>query len=143
MKTKLWPYAFVFGALLIAPNCLAQKVPIVMQAPPSVNNDQTALRFSRSLSDEIQLSARFYLWKTGKDDLPPNGVRITVMLVQVRLRNGDELGSAIFVKAERPSAKEGGYYKVVSEILQMIPKDNPVADETRGFLAEVDRALEK
>ena len=37
MRTKLCSYAFVFGALLLASNCLAQKVPVVMGAPASVN----------------------------------------------------------------------------------------------------------
>lgn len=143
MKTKLWPYAFVFGALLIASNCLAQKVPVSMQAPASTNDDRTALRFSKSLADEIQLSGRFYLWTGKYYDLPPNGVRIMVRSIQVKLRNGNELGSAIFAEAERPSDKDPGYYKVVSEQFWMIPKDDSVADETRGFLAEVDRALKQ
>jgi hypothetical protein len=128
--------------MLLASNCVAQKVPVSMQAPASTNDDQTSLRFSKSLADEIQLSSRFYLW-TGKYDLPPNGVRIMVRSIQVKLHNGNELGSAIFVEAERPSGKDPGYYKVVSEQLWMIPKDGSVADETRGFLAEVDRAREQ
>src|SRR5208282_666274 len=128
MKIKLWSCAFALGALLIASNCLAQNVPVSMQAPASTNDDQTALRFSKSLSDEIQLSGKFYLWTGKYYDLPPNGVRIMVRSIQVTLRNGDELGSAIFVEAERPSGKDLGYYKVVSEQLWMIPKDSSVAD---------------
>lgn len=139
MKTKLWNCVFVFGAVLLASNCLAQKVPVSMQAPASTNDDQTALRFSKSLADEIQLSSRFYLW-TGKY-LPSSGVRIMVRSIQVKLQNGDELGSAIFVEAEHPSSKDPGYYKVVAEQFWMIPKGDSVGDQTRGFLAEVDRAL--
>jgi hypothetical protein len=144
MKTKLCHYAIVFGALLLASNCLAQKVPVILEGSASLNDDQTALRFSRSLSDEIQLSGGFYLWKIAKNgDLPPSGVRITVRSIQIRLHKGDEMGSAIFVEAERPSGKDPGYYKVVSELLSMIPKDGSVADETRSFLATVARALER
>jgi hypothetical protein len=131
----------VLGALLFATHCLAQKVPVIMVASASVNHDQTAMRFSRSLSDEIQLSGRFYWFKNG--ELPPNGVRITVRSIQIKLQNGNEMGSAIFVEAERPSGKDAGYYKVVSEQLAMISKNDSVADETRSFLAAVDRALEQ
>ncbi len=143
MKSKLWPCAFVFGAsVLLAADCLAQKVPATMQASVNLNEDRTALRFSRSLADEIQLSGKFYLWTGNSDALPPNGVRIMVRSIQVKLSKGSELGSAIFVEADRPSAKDPGYYKVVSEQMWMIQKDDSVADETRGFLAKVDRALE-
>ncbi len=143
MKTKLWPSAFVFCAsVLLAVNCLAQKVPVSMQGHGRLNEDQTALRFSKSLSDEIELSSGFYLWTGNYSDFPPNGVRIMVRSIQVKLRNGNELGSAIFVEADRPSTKDPGYYKVVSEQTWMIPKDDSVADETRGFLAELSRALE-
>ena len=141
MKTKLWNCAFVFCAVLFVSNCLAQKVPVSMQAPASTNDDQAALRFSKSLADEIQLSSRFYLWTGKYYDFPPNGVRIMVRSIQVKLQNGNELGSAIFVVAERPSSKDPGYYKVVSEQLWMIPKDDSVGNQTRGFLAGVDQAL--
>src|SRR5580698_9409236 len=93
MRAKSRLYVFPFGIVLLASNCLAQKVPVSLVAPASTNDDQTALRFSKSLADEIQLSGRFQLW-TGKDyDLPPNGVRIMVRSVQVKLRGGNELGS--------------------------------------------------
>jgi hypothetical protein len=143
MKPNLWRFAFMFGAILLTANCLAQKVPVSLQAPASTNDDQTALRFSKSLADEIQLSGKFYLWTGKYYDLPPNGMRIMVRSIQVELRSGAALGSAIFVDAERPSVKDPGYYRVVSEQLWMIPKDDSVADQTRGFLAEVDRALER
>lgn len=71
-----------------------------------MKDDATALRFSRSIADEIQLSGRFYFF-TGKNyDLPPSGVRITVRSIELKLRSGTELGSAIFVEAERPSGKD-------------------------------------
>ncbi len=50
---------FVFVALFFASNGLAQKVPVSMVADASVNEDQTTMRFSRSLADEIQLSGNF------------------------------------------------------------------------------------
>jgi len=145
MKPTLWSHAFVFVALLLASNCLAQKVPVAVQSPVgmSMNNDQTSLRFSKSLADEIQLSGKFYFWTGKYYDLPPSGVRITVRAIPVTLRNGNELGSAIFIEAERPSGKEPGYYKILSEEMWMIPTDGSVSDDTRGFLAEVDRALER
>jgi len=131
----------MFGALFLASNCLAQRIPVSIQTPVDLSDDQTANRFSKSLSDEIQLSGKFYYWTGKYYDLPPNGVRIMVRSVQVTLRNGSVLGSAIFATAERASARDPGYYKVVSEQLWMIPKDDSVADETRGFLADVDRKL--
>jgi hypothetical protein len=143
MKNHVCRCAFVFcGWLLIAVSSLAQKVPVVIQAPVDTNQDQTAIKFSRSLSDEIQLSAQFYYWQ-GKDDLPPNAVRIMVRSIKVQLDKGSELGSAIFVEADRPSTKDPGYYKVIAEQRFMIPKNVSVADETRGFLADVDRNLKR
>jgi len=135
--------AFVFCALLFASNCLAQKVPVMMGAPASVNEDPTAVRFSKSLADEIQLSGKFHLWTGKLSELPPNGVVITVRSSQVKLASGSELGSAIFVEAERPSGKDPGYYKEVTESVEFIPKNDSVADETRSFLAAVGRALEQ
>jgi hypothetical protein len=143
MKTNLWLCAFVLSALLLASNCLAQKVPVVIQSSVNLNDDQTATRFSKSLSDEVQLSGKFYYWTGKYYDLPANGVRIMVRSKQIKLSNGDELGSAIFVEADRPSGKDPGYYRVLFEQFSMIPKDHSVADSTRGFLAEVDRALEQ
>ena len=66
-------------------------------------------------------------------ELPPNGVVITVRSIQVKLANGGELGSAVFVEAERPSGKDPGYYKEVTQSMKMIPKNDSVADETRSF----------
>jgi hypothetical protein len=141
MNTKLRTCIFVFVALFFASNGLAQKVPVSMVADASVNDDQTTLRFSQSLADEIQLSGNFYMWP-GKV-LPQNGVRITVKSIRITLKNGNELGSAIFIEAECPSGKDPGYFRVVSAQLMMIPKDASVADETRSFLASVDRELKR
>jgi hypothetical protein len=80
------------------------------------------------------------LW-TGKHDLPPEGMRISVRSIQVKNGNGDELGSAIFSSAERASGKDSGYYKELSANLWMFPKDHSVADQTRSLLADADRAL--
>jgi len=144
MKTKLLPCALMFcAAVLFSASCVAQKVPVSMEAPRSVNEDRTALKFSKSLSDEIQLSGKFYLWIGEPSALPLRGVRILVRSIQVKLSTGEELGSAIFAEADRASGKDPGYYKVVTEQMWMIPKNDSVADETRGFLAEVDRALER
>jgi len=115
----------------------------MMGAPASVNEDPTAVRFSKSLADEIQLSGKFHLWTGKLSELPPNGVVITVRSSQVKLASGSELGSAIFVEAERPSGKDPGYYKEVTESVEFIPKNDSVADETRSFLAAVGRALEQ
>jgi hypothetical protein len=134
MKPKLWPYPFLFAVLLVASSCLAQKVPVIMQADAGTNTDPIALRFSRSLADEITLSGRFYLWTGKNDSLPP---------IQITLHNGSDLGSAICVEAERPSSRDPGYNKLVSQHMLMIPKDSSVADNTRAFLAEVERGLEK
>jgi len=142
MKPTLLPYPFLF-VVLLASSCLAQKVPVIMQAPISTNADEIALRFRKSLGDEITLSGRFYFWTGKNDDLPPNGVRIRLSSIQVKLQNGDGLGSAIYVEAERLSSRDPGYCKVVSQQLLMIPKDFSVADDTRAFLAEVERVLEK
>ena len=130
--------AFLFGATA----SMGQKVPVVMQADLSTNDDPTALRFSKSLSDDIQLSGKFYYWTAKDSALPSNGIRILVRSIQIKLEDGSELGSAIFVEADRPSLKEAGYYKVISGHFLMIPKDASVADETRSFRAEVDRSLE-
>jgi hypothetical protein len=143
MKPKLWPYPFLFAVLLVASSCLAQKVPVIMQADAGTNTDPIALRFSRSLADEITLSGRFYLWTGKNDSLPPNGVLISVASIQITLHNGSDLGSAICVEAERPSSRDPGYNKLVSQHMLMIPKDSSVADNTRAFLAEVERGLEK
>ena len=41
------------------------------------------------------------------------------------LENGQDLGSAIVVRADRPSANDPEYYKLLSEQAWMILKDRP------------------
>src|ERR1700687_185609 len=125
MKTKLRPYPFLFAVLLVASSCLAQKVPVIMQADAYTNADPIALRFSKSLADEITLSGRFYFWTGKNDSLPPNGVLISVASIQI-----SDLSSAICVEAERPSSRDPGYNKLVSQHMLVIPKDSSVADNT-------------
>jgi hypothetical protein len=108
-----------------------------------VNEDQTAVRFTKSLSDEIQLSGKFYYWDGKSSEFPANGVTITVRSVQVKFETGEVVGSAIFVEASLASGKDPDYSKVVAERIWMIPKDDPVGDDTRSFLAEVNRRLER
>ena len=123
--------------------CVAQKVPVSMTAPTYVNKDQTALRFSNSLADEIKLSGKFYLWSPRPATaLPPDGVVITIRAIPVKSDSGQELGSALYVEASQPSRKTPEYFKEVSEQLMWIPKDAPVGDESRSFLASVATALE-
>jgi hypothetical protein len=119
----------------------AQRVPVDMQARYA-GEDITAIRFSQALADEIQLSLKFSLWTGKLFELPSNGICITVRSVQVKMTDGKELGSAIFVEAERPSGKDPGYFKVIRETMWMIPKDGSVTDVARGFLADVDKRLE-
>jgi hypothetical protein len=138
MKNRLLPRtAFVLcvGALF-TPACFAQKVPVSILAPTEVKDDDIALKFTRSLSDEIQLSGKFYSWSGPDADLPQNGVRIFMMSVKV----GDS-GSAIFAEATGPGAKDPGCYKRIAAEMWFIPRDVSVADDTRGFLAYVDRKL--
>jgi hypothetical protein len=142
MYNQVLMRALVFGVLL-APSCLAQKVPVSIVASTGVNEDPTGQRFSRSLSDEIQLSAIFYQWPGRVSGLPSNGVLIHVTSIDVRLQNGQDLGSAIVVRADRPSANEPEYYKVLSEQAWMILKDGSVTDLIRSFLAQVDRQTAK
>src|SRR5439155_24025050 len=141
MRTKLLG---MFGAFVVlAANCLGQKVPVMIQRS-FLTDDQAAAKFANSLSDEIQLSGKFF--ESGNlanpVRVPTNGVRIVVRPMPVKLLDGNELGSAIFVEADRPSAKDPGYYKGVTEQTWMIPKDGSVADQTRRFVAEVDRVLD-
>lgn len=114
-----------------------------MQAPIETNADEIALKFSKSLADDITLSGRFYYWTEKNSNLPSNGVLVSVRSTHVKLQNGDDLGAAICVEAARPSNKDPGYYKVFSAQLMMIPKDVSVGDYTRAFLADVERHLEK
>lgn len=139
---KMRTHLRVFAILLLSAACLAQRIPVSMQSPATSNEDETALKFTRSLADEVQLSARFTLWTGNPYDLPTNGVRVLLRSIQVTSGSRD-LGSAIFVEAQRQSVKDPGYYEVITEQLWMIPKDNSVAEETRFFLAKMDRALEK
>jgi len=132
--------ALVFGVLL-APSCLAQNVPVSIVVSAGVNEDPTGVRVGRSLSDEIQLSATFYKWPGRVSGLPSNGVLIHVTSIDVRLQNGEDLGSAIVVRADRPSAVDPDYYKFLSEQAWMILKDASVTDLIRSFLAEVDRQM--
>ena len=142
MKTDLWRSAFTRGALMIlASSCLAQKIPVVITAPIRTTEDQTAIRFTKSLADEIQLSGKFYYWKDF-NTLPSNGIRIELRSIQIKIGNDIETGSAIFVEAVRPSAKDPGYYKEIAEQMYSLPKDSSVADETREFLASVSRELD-
>lgn len=131
-------FAFTFMAI----NARAQKVPVRMEAPAIVNDDPIALRYSTSLSDEIQLSGKFYLWSGSNSTFPSNGIRILLRSLPVRITGGRVIGSVIFVEADHYSSKDPGYYKVVSEQMWMIPTDDSVAEETRGFLASVSRELE-
>lgn len=121
----------------------AQKVPVSMTAPAYVNKDQTAIRFSRSLADEIKLSGKFYLWSPKTPTLlPPGGIEIAVRAIPVKLDSGRELGSALYIQARQPSRTDREYFKEVSEQMLWIPKGAPVGDETRSFLASVATALE-
>jgi hypothetical protein len=72
---------------------------------------------------------------------PANVVCITVNAVTVKLDDETYLGVAI-VAAERPSAKEPGYFKHLLTNEWAIPAAAPVADQTRSFLADLDRVLE-
>jgi hypothetical protein len=140
--TILRSCAFVAVTLAFATSALAQKVPVRMEAPTTVNDDPIALRYSTSLSDEIQLSGKFYLWTGTALNFPSNGIRILLRSLPVRVAGGRVIGSVIFVEADHYSNKDPGYYKVVSEQMWMIPTDDSVAEETRGFLASVSRELE-
>jgi hypothetical protein len=137
----------VFASALItillstATASMAQKVPVSIQARYLVNEDKTAVKISQSLADEIQLSAKFSLWAGKLSELPSNGVCIFVRSIQVKTTNGEELGSAIFIEADRPSGKDPGYFKIIRETMWMIPEDGSVADVARGFLADVDKKL--
>jgi hypothetical protein len=135
-------HAFLFGVLL-APSCLGQKVPVSIVASASGNEDPTGLRFSSSLSHEIQLSEKFYEWPGRISGLPSNGVLIHMTLIDVRLKNGEDLDSAIVIRADRPSANDPEYYKLVSEHAWMILRDGDVTDLIRSFLAEVDTEMTK
>lgn len=127
---------------LLACTLAAQKVPVSMVATGYENEDRTALRFSRSLSDEIQLSGKFYLWTENDSALPANGIRIRITSIQVKLRTGNDLGSAIFVQMLLPSAIDPGYDKLVAWNRWLITNDSSVAEITRSFLADVDRIVE-
>jgi hypothetical protein len=142
VKTQtLFAVALITVLLSTATASTAQKVPVSIQARYLVDEDKTAVKFSQSLADEIQLSGKFSLWTGKLSELPPDGVCITVRSIQVKTTNGEELGSAIFVEADRASGRDPGYFKVIRETMWMLPKDGSVADATRGFLADVDKKL--
>jgi hypothetical protein len=141
MNANVWHRVVTLGALtLLGSGCLAQKIPVVITAPSYVNEDQTAMRFTKSLADDIQLSGKFYYWKDFKN-APLSCIQIAVRSIQIKLDNGVAVGSAIFVEAERPSAKEPGYNREIAEQMFYFPTDAPVADETHSFLASVDREM--
>ena len=142
MSFRLWSCVLALSFYSLLTNtCLAQKIPVLMEAPDVVNNNSTALRFSSSLADQIQLSGKFYLWTGKESELPRIGVRLLLRAVPVKMDDGSDIGSAIFVEADHLSAKDPGYYKSVAEQMWMIPKDDSVADDTLKFLADLDRAL--
>ena len=143
MKMRLRPFSLVFAvAILFSADCFAQKIPVVIEALTTTNQDQTAMRVSKSLSDEIQLSGKFYYWTGKSSEFPANGVRIVLRSVQVKLTSGAVEGSAIFFQATLASSKDPGYYKVITEQVWFIPNGDPIADDVRSFLATVDRKLE-
>jgi hypothetical protein len=143
VKTRtLLGVALITVLLSTATASMAQRVPVSMQAR-YLGEDITAVRFSQALTDQIQLSGKFSLWTGKLSELPSDGIYITVRSIQVKKTDGEELGSAIFVEADRPSGKDPGYFKVIRETMWMIPKGGSVDDATRGFLAEVDKELER
>ena len=121
-------------------------IPVRLRLFENVQNDQTTRIFLKSLEDEIQGSGKFYL--SLSSDLPPNGIRVTIRSVQVKLAGGEELGSAIFIEADRPIDKESGQYTSarsnrfaeMSEQMWMLPKDGSATDQIRGFLSDLDKA---
>lgn len=142
MKTQIiFAVALITVLLLTATTSTAQKVPVSIQARYLVDEDKTAVKFSQSLADEIQLSGKFSMWTGKLSELPSDGVCIFIRSIQVKTTNGEELGSAMFIEADRASGKDPGYFKVIRETMWMIPKDGSVADAARGFLAEVDKKL--
>ena len=141
-KQTLFVVALSAVLLSTAPASMAQRVPVSMQTR-HVGDDITGIRFSQALTDDIQLSLKFSLWTGKLSELPSDGICITVRSVQVKMTDGKELGSVIFVEAERASGKDPGYFKVITETMWMIPKDGSVADATHSFLADVDKKLER
>ena len=141
MKTHtLFAGALTTVLLSAATASMAQRVPVSMQAR-YVGDDVPAIKFSQALTDEIQLSEKFSLWTGKLSELPVDGIVITVRSVQVKKTDGEELGSVIFVEADRPSSKDPGYFKIIRETMWMIPKDGSVDDATRSFLADVDKKI--
>ena len=87
-------------------HCFAQKVPVSVVESTGVNEGtRLDYGFGRSLSDEIQLSATFYQWPGRVSGLPSNGVLIHVTSINVRLQNGQDLGSVIS-RTRRPSKRQ-------------------------------------
>jgi hypothetical protein len=132
MKGNLWLVALLLSLVCVAP-CAAQ-VPVSLQAP---DKDDVGQRFFTSLQSEIRLSNKFYLWGGSPIDLPQEGIGITLITVEVKLQNGQLIGSAVVAIATHPSEKDRGADRLIHIVSWFIPKEQSVADITRNYLASL------
>jgi hypothetical protein len=125
---------------VLAAHCFSQKTPVVITSSTSgIEKNEMAMKFTKSLSDEVQLSGKFYYWISDSKALPPGGIEIKVHSIPVELTGAGAAGAAIFVEAVTFCPKDRAYSRTVNEQMFVFPRDASVADHTRGFLAEVDR----
>jgi len=143
MRLKLW-LLFLLALALNVPSrsAFAQNnvVPVKIVVI-SEGTNEVATRYRKALENSIQLSGRFTLWTGEPIDLPKQGVLIELHSIEVGLKNGDVLGSAVVIISRTPSALDRGYYKALTEQLWMFPKDDSVSDNALDFLADMSQKL--
>jgi hypothetical protein len=134
MKTKL---LYVLLLPLLVVNCFSQKIAVTITGPSDINDNKIATKFSQSLSDEIQLSGKFY-YRMG-DKAATDEIEVRIHPIRVEFTDGGSAGTAIYVEALTFCPKDRAYSRTFADARFFFPPDASVADYTRSFLADVDR----
>ena len=94
------------------------------------------MKFTESLSDEIQLSGKFFY---SQGALPSGGIEIRIHPIAAEFTTGGTAGTAIYVQALTFCPTDRTYSRTFAESSFFFPPGASFADYTRSFLATVDR----
>lgn len=123
---------------VLAVNCFSQKSAIAVTPAADATDNKMAMTFSKSLTDEVEGSSKFYNWTGDLKSLPVGAVQIRIHATPIQF-SGDSVGAAIFVEAVTLFSKDRSYSRAFTEQMFVFRADASVTDSARSFLADIDR----
>jgi hypothetical protein len=99
--------------------------------------DADGYRMQKALEDSIALSGRLSLTQATPFDMPKGGIVIEIYSMQIGLKDGQSIGSAMTIQTLQPSSNERGYFKRIYAEQWMVPADGTVSDTALSYLASV------